>query len=208
MEKEEWTLERVNSFLSTKLGKDEQCLSLGKTSNGMVFLTSKRLILVQEYVYVGELNWHSNPKKEAPEHPVIEIPLESVKAVDYTRNKNLDLYKKLTVMLGSKGWTGLLNLPLIAVTDGKNIYPFVPEESIDPSPIFNSPKLLSSVKSSERSMEATAKNWVYRITNAVRNRKIEALHQGLIKAWECRYCKTINEMEDERCSYCGSPRRN
>jgi hypothetical protein len=188
--------EELNQHLDVKVHIGVDTIRYCETTAGKVFLTRDRLIELES----------SEPYRTHC------IPLENIDRVHSTYDKNWSVYKALDERQHFHGKCIVaLHLKL---KDKAFWFCFAPKTDSDYKMQGNM-AMLSALWGGFPSSNGiydqqvrTANRWQQLIKETIQARKVILLEQnGLVQAWKCEYCQTLNEAEKEKCSYCGSPRR-
>jgi len=188
--------EELNQHLTVKVHIGVDSIRHCETTSGKVFLTRDRLIVMDAL----------EPKR------TFCIPLENIDRVYSTYDKNWSVYNMADERQNFHGKCIIaLHLKL---KDKPFWFCFAPRTDPDYKMQGNM-AMLSALSGGFPSGNGiydqqvrTANRWQQLIKEAIQARKVTLLEQGgLVQAWKCPYCQTLNDAKSERCSHCGSPRR-
>jgi hypothetical protein len=204
----ETALEELNSNLKTKVPLKEVIHS-SFTMGGEVFL-SKTHLAVRGHGEVSS-HWYTSPQK-VPDF-FASIQLEGITRIFSTNNRKDEVYKEFCKVLKLDYKTRIAVVVAVFKTkEGKEtVRAFAPKADSD----FKKEALNRNLAygmggipmTAYDPQVRTANRWVQWIKEGIQNRKIEVLEQsGLVQAWKCGYCSTLNEAEKEKCLHCGAPR--
>ena len=194
------------------VSKHESVIHSTPTYSGEVSLTKTRL-MVEDREKVDSHWW--NPVQAALRGSMA-IPLENIEGVRSANDKaTLEWYREFCDRLKINHKKGVAIVMLkFRWKDKSKVYAFAPKTAADYK--MQGSMAMLAVAGGGVPMGAamydqqvrTANRWVQWIKEAIRDRKIAVLEEGgLVQAWKCTYCQTLNEAKKEKCSNCGAPRR-
>jgi hypothetical protein len=202
-----WT--ELNEHLDVKVQLNMDPIHYGLLTTGKIFLTRDRLITVWQ----DKVRYHWWEDNKIVSKPSFVIPLERIEKVFSTNDKKWEPYRKMSEKLKARG-KALVGMVLFKDKDKKErmFFFFAPKAEISQAEAINRVMAAAagypSFSSTGDLQVRTANKWAQMIKEAVQSRKIAILEErGLTQAWKCEYCETLNDVEKERCSHCGSPRR-
>jgi hypothetical protein len=162
-------------------------------------------------------HWYNSPQKT--DDFFASVPLERIEKVFTANNRKNEKYREMCekLKLDYKRRVGIVVVVNKNEEGRMRVLIFAPQTSPDFRKEEANRKFGDAMRMAAGGIPSpivydwqlrTALRWVQWINEAIQNRKIAILEQGgLVQAWKCEYCQTLNEAKREGCSHCGSPRR-